>query len=195
MKRYLFYFNIIAITFFMACNSQPKNTEDLKVNYTNLDNALVKQTFDTLKSSLQTSIKNSGFEGAVPFCQAAAYPLTNTYTSDSVTITRTALRVRNSLNEPDSTEVRILKMFASLKEQGIANDSIKPIVEISKNNLVHFYKPIMMQQMCTSCHGEKDIDILPATWEAITKTYPLDKAYDFKTGDLRGMWHVIFRRN
>ena len=157
-----------------------------------MGNSIVKKTFDTLRSSLQTAISQSGVEGAVPYCQTAAYSLTNIYASDSVTIRRTALKYRNSANKPDTSEERILKIFASLKEQGIMNDSIKPITEGSENGEVHFYKPIMLQQMCTSCHGSKSTDIQPSVWKAINTLYPLDMAYDFKTGDLRGMWHIIF---
>ena len=75
------------------------------------------------------------------------------------------------------------------------NDSIKPITEESKNGEVHFYKPIMLQQMCASCHGSKSKDIQPSVWKAINTLYPLDMAYDFKTGDLRGMWHITFLKS
>lgn len=128
----------------------------------------------------------------MPYCKTAAYSLTNIYASDSVIVRRTALKYRNPANKPDTTEERILKIFALLKAQGIINDSIKPITERSKNGEVHFYKPIMLQSMCASCHGAKGTDIQPPVWKAINTLYPLDMAYDFKTGDLRGMWHITF---
>lgn len=192
MKHTIFYISILLIALFAACNSNNKNNDNLKSEFTKMGNSIVKKTFDTLKTSLQTAISQSGFEGAVPYCKTAAHPLTNIYASDSVTIRRTALKYRNPANKPDTTEERILKIFASLKEQGIINDSIKPITERSKNGEVHFYKPIMLQQMCASCHGSKNTDIQPSVWKAINSLYPLDMAYDFKTDDLRGMWHIIF---
>jgi hypothetical protein len=195
MKRTIFYISILVITLFTACNNSNKSNDNIKSDYTKMGNSIVKKTFDTLRNSLQTAISQSGFEGAVPYCQTAAYSLTNIYASDPVTIKRTALKYRNPANRPDTSEERILKIFVSLKEQGIINDSIKPITEESKNGEVHFYKPIMLQQMCASCHGSKSKDIQPSIWKALNALYPLDMAYDFKTGDLRGMWHIRFTKN
>ena len=192
MKHAIIYISILIITLFTSCNSSDKSKENLKSDYTKMGNSIVKKTFDTLRSSLQTAISQSGVEGAVQYCQTAAYSLTNIYASDLVTIRRTALKYRNPTNKPDSSEERILKLFVSLKEQGIINDSIKPITEGTENGEVHFYKPIMLQQMCTTCHGSKGTDIQSSVWKAINSLYPLDMAYDFKTGDLRGMWHIIF---
>lgn len=192
MKYIIVYINILLITLFTSCNNSNKSKDNIKSDYTKMGNSIVKKTFDTLRNSLQSAISQSGVEGAVPYCQTAAYSLTNIYASDSVTVRRTALKYRNPANKPDTSEERILKIFASLKEQGIINDSIKPITEESKNGQIHFYKPIMLQQMCASCHGSKSTDIQPPVWKAINTLYPLDRAYDFKTGDLRGMWHITF---
>ncbi len=195
MKHTLIYISILIIALLAACNNSNKSNAHVKSDYIKMGNSIVKKTFDTLRNSLQTAISQSGFEGAVRYCQTAAYSLTNIYASDSVTIRRTALKYRNPTNKPDTSEERILKIFASLKEQGIINDSIKPITEESKNGEVHFYKPIMLQQMCASCHGSKSKDIHPSVWKAINAFYPLDMAYAFKTGDLRGMWHIRFTKN
>lgn len=192
MKHTIIYISILLIALFAACNNNNNSSDNLKSDYTKMGNNIVKKTFDTLRNSLQTAISQSGFEGTVPYCQTAAYSLTNIYASDSVTVRRTSLKYRNPTNKPDTSEERILKIFASLKEQGIINDSIKPITEESKNGEVHFYKPIMLQQMCASCHGSKSTDIQPPVWKAISTLYPWDMAYDFKTGDLRGMWHITF---
>ena len=194
MKHIIIYISILQIALFVACNNSTKSNDNLKSEYTIMGNSIVKKTFDTLRNSLQSAISQSGVEGAVPYCKTAAYSLTNIYASDSVKIRRTALKYRNPANKPGTSEERILKMFASLKEQGIINDSIKPITEESKNGEVHFYKPIMLQQMCASCHGSKSTDIQPYVWKAINTLYPLDMAYDFKTGDLRGMWHITFTK-
>jgi hypothetical protein len=195
MKHVIIYISILIIVLFTSCNNSNKGKLNMQSDYTKMGNSIVKKTFDTLRNSLQSAISQSGVEGAVPYCNTAAYSLTNIYASDSVTIRRTAFKYRNPANKPDTSEERVLKIFASLKEKGISNDSIKPIVEGIENDEVHFYKPIMMQQMCVSCHGSKSTGIQPPVWKAISTLYPLDMAYDFKTGDLRGMWHIIFRNN
>ena len=125
MKHTISYISILVIALFGACNSSNKSNDSLKSDYTKMGNSIVKKTFDTLRNSLQTAISQSGFEGAVPYCQTAAYSLTNIYASDSVTIRRTALKYRNPRNKPDTSEERILKIFASLKEQGIINEEMQ----------------------------------------------------------------------
>ncbi len=194
MKHIIFYISILVITLFTSCNNSDRTTDSLQPEYTKMGNSVVKRTFDTLRNSLQSAISQSGVDGAVPFCKTEAYSLTNMYASDSVTVGRTALKYRNPTNKPDTSEERVLKIFASLKEQGIISDSIKSITERSRNGEVHFFKPILLQQMCVSCHGNKGTDIQPPVWKAISTLYPLDLAYGFKTGDLRGMWHITFTK-
>lgn len=135
-----------------------------------------------------------GIEKAVSYCQVNAHLLTDTYAADSVMIRRTALKYRNAANKPDTAEERILNFFTAQKEKGIANDSLKAITEKSKDGTIHFYKPIMLQPMCASCHGDKTAAGLSALWKTIDSLYPADNAYNFKQGDLRGMWHVKFTK-
>ena len=116
MKHTIYFITILVIALFAACNNSDKSKENLKSDYTKMGNSIVKKTFDTLRSSLQTAISQSGFEGAVPYCKTAAYSLTNIYASDSVTIRRTSLKYRNPRNKPDILEEWILKIFASLEE-------------------------------------------------------------------------------
>jgi hypothetical protein len=49
-----------------------------------------------------------------------------------------------------------------------------------------------MQGMCLSCHGKRE-QIPAPTLNAINQLYPNDKAFDFKEGDLRGIWHITFK--
>src|SRR5690606_17842879 len=68
---------------------------------------IVAMTFDTLRKSLQGAIAQGNFEGAIAFCREQANPVTATY-ADSFKIRRTALRVRNPDNRPDSLELAVL---------------------------------------------------------------------------------------
>lgn len=102
---------------FMACKSKNQLSSAEKLQYTKMGSSVVKQTFDTLSHSLKSAIGEMGVEKAVSYCQANAYPLTDIYSSDSVTIRRTALKYRNTSNKPDTAEERILKFFASQKKK------------------------------------------------------------------------------
>jgi len=43
-------------------------------------------------------------------------------------------------------------------------------------------------------NGTPEKEIPLATFQQIKKTYPADLATDFKEGDLREMWHVVFNK-
>lgn len=190
--------NLLIITlsflFFVSCKNSNELTEVEKSRYTKMGNSLAKQSFDTLRNSLQNAIAKKGFEHAVSYCNVNAMNLTDTYSSDSVTIRRTSLKYRNPKNKPDSIEERILNFFASQKEKGIENDSLQPIVEKDKNGNIHFYKPIILQPLCANCHGSKAEVAQTDLWETINKLYPTDMAYGYKPGDLRGIWHIKYTK-
>jgi hypothetical protein len=46
--------------------------------------------------------------------------------------------------------------------------------------------------MCLNCHGTPGKHIQDATLTKIQQLYPEDRAVNFKEGDLRGLWHIIF---
>jgi hypothetical protein len=43
-----------------------------------------------------------------------------------------------------------------------------------------------------NCHGTPGKHIQDATLTRIQQLYPEDRAVNFKEGDLRGLWHIIF---
>jgi cytochrome c553 len=47
--------------------------------------------------------------------------------------------------------------------------------------------------MCLNCHGAPGKEIAAATVSKIQELYPDDSAVDFKEGDLRGVWHIVFK--
>ena len=192
MKHTIICMALLSIISIVSCNSSANFSAEERLQYTNMGNKLVKQTFDTLSHSLQNAIAEMGAEKAISYCQVNAYPLTDTYASDSVIIRRTALKYRNPANKPTADEERILKLFASQKEKGIVNDSLKAITEKEANGTIHFYKPIILQPMCVNCHGNKSDLSQAALWKTMDSLYPTDMAFGFKPGDLRGIWHVSF---
>jgi len=158
--------------------------------YTKKGNEIVAFTFDTLRNSLLHAINSQGVEGAIGFCNEKAFPITATY-ADSVVIRRTALRYRNPKNEPDSLERKVLdEMNQRVLSSGKPGTKI---VRRSSANEIHFFKPILLQAMCLNCHGTPGKQIAAATISKIQEFYPEDRAVDFKEGDLRGVWHIIFK--
>ena len=52
-----------------------------------------------------------------------------------------------------------------------------------------YVEPILLQPLCTACHGEK---ISKEVAIIIDEMYPEDQAVGFKTGDLRGVFWVEY---
>ena len=154
-------------------------------------NRIVALTFDTLSASLKGAIGKFGMEGAISFCNEKANTLTSTY-ADTVMIRRTSLRYRNPGNKPDSVELAVLNEMDIQVKSG---NALSPkIVRNLNTGDVHFFKPILLQPMCLNCHGIPTDQVKDATLTRIRQLYPSDQAVNYKPGDLRGTWHIVFKR-
>ena len=157
--------------------------------YLESGNRFVAMTFDTLRNALFRSIELHGVDSAISFCNENALKITALY-ADSGTVRRTALRYRNPLNRPDSLEKRVVEDLAeALATSGSATERLIR----SDDEEIHFFKPIIMQPSCVVCHGAPGKEISSSTMTAIRARYPADSAVNFMAGDLRGVWHVVFK--
>jgi hypothetical protein len=200
MKRCLF--SLIIFSIIISCTNEEKKVdkedgaynqtkiEENKNNYKLKGDSIVKQTFDTLRNTLLTAIKEKGFDGAVAFCNTSALSLTNSYANNTVTIKRTSDKVRNPANDPDSMEQRILEKFLTMSD---STAKTATVVERDATGSIHYYKPIIMQAMCLNCHGNKE-QIQLGTLKMIKSKYPDDAAIGYKEGNVRGLWHVVFNK-
>lgn len=53
----------------------------------------------------------------------------------------------------------------------------------------HYFRRITIESSCLGCHGPKN-----KRPEFVLKKYPKDKAYGFNKGDLRGVYHVWYKK-
>lgn len=189
-------FTLVAI---LAIGCATKNTrEEQSVAKTRIPDSIYMQrgsqiaslTFDTLRNSLLSAISLHGIDGAIGFCNDNASNITGTY-ADSVVIRRTSLRVRNSVNTPDSLELLTLNEMDELVRSSKI-PAARVIRQHSKGE-IHYFKPILLQAMCVNCHGAPGVQIQNLTQAKIEQLYPDDQAVNFKEGDLRGVWHIIFK--
>jgi hypothetical protein len=79
----------------------------------------------------------------------------------------------------------MLKMFEE-------SPDLKHYTEKYRDGSVRYFKPIVVQELCLTCHGNKE-SFSPELKTALKEKYPDDKAVDYRPGDLRGMWSVTFR--
>lgn len=150
--------------------------------------SITSSTFLALSTELQKAMKEGGPKNAIEYCNLNALSLTDSLSKlHSATIKRTSNKYRNPENKPTDQERVALDYY---QRQLSLNQAMLPKVETDKNGTV-FYAPIIVQDMCLKCHGDKEnISI----YDLIKEKYPEDLATGYKQGDLRGMWSVTFKK-
>ena len=190
ISKILFYSGIL----FSCQNNNEGKRRPLSVTeqkqYSINGDSIVKLTSDTLRSALQQRMKEKGVAGAIEYCNVNAYAITSLYADDDIVIRRAAEKYRNPGNIPDSIEKIVFGHYTSLLKNKQPLENV--VLEASGN--IHYFKPIILQRMCTNCHGITGSDIQTGVIEEIRKRYPADMATGFREGDLRGMWHIRFPR-
>ena len=96
-------------------------------------------------------------------------------------IRHAAVKNRNPDNTATDAEAALIKKFE--EERNLTG--IWEKVEAEGKNFKRYTRPIFVEEACLACHGAKD-----ARPEFIKAKYPDDKAFEFKTGDLRGIISV-----
>ncbi|MDP2689219.1 MAG: DUF3365 domain-containing protein [Deltaproteobacteria bacterium] len=99
-------------------------------------------------------------------------------TETGLVVRHAATRNRNPVNAATPEEEELIRRFEADKGLG----SITRGAERDGKKYYSFTKPIYVEQVCLACHGDKNK--MPGF---ITEKYPVDKAYGFKEGDLRGI--------
>ena len=185
----LFIFLLI-ISLNQSCNTSPDGLPPKEVaeEYLRRGDSIVKVTFDTLRQALTQAMADKGLPGAVLYCNEQAYPITNMLSNENIRVKRVAEKTRNPQNKLDSLDRMMWENYTRVKEKAEAQE---PVV-LFEENKVHYYKPILLQPMCTSCHGQVGTNIPSSLATIIDSIYPADKAKGFKPGDLRGLWHIEF---
>lgn len=145
-----------------------------------------KALMQTLGKNMKQHMKKGGVMGALDFCSSEASSLTegvNKKMQNGVTVKRISSKYRNRINSPKKEEVAILESLEKLKQ---ANAVLpKYIIQKVDANTDKFYKPLVInKKVCLACHG--DISKNVKLEKKVNSVYPLDKATNYKMGDLRG---------
>ena len=168
--------------------NQPK-TEDQKYteDYISAGKEIASTSFISLSSALTKAKEKGGLKNALAYCNEKALPLTDSLSKVyQVDIKRTSLKYRNPNNKPSKKEEQILNQYKLAKDNG---QILQAIID-NEGGVNTFYAPIIIQDACLKCHGQKsEITII----KTIEDLYPNDLATDYSRGDLRGMWCISFR--
>lgn len=101
---------------------------------------------------------------------------------EGFTVRHASIKNRNPANGPTPAEAELINRFST--EAGLKELQGETLV--GGKRFFYYTLPIYVEEACLSCHGAKEKR--PAF---IVSKYPEDKAYDFKTGDLRGIISVL----
>ena len=179
---------IILVMILFVKNETKRAMGKVHSGLTTTGEAIIDTTAKTLGSHLKSAVAEGGINNALHYCQLNAMPLVKELSEEfDVTISRMAVKFRNNKNEALDIDLMVFNDFQSKLNIDGADQSRM----VYLNDHTFFYKPIVMQEFCKACHGTEEF-IGEEAWQTISLLYPNDRAIDFETGDLRGIWKIEF---
>ena len=145
-----------------------------------------------LLRELTAAMKAGGPPNAVAYCNSRAQLIMDSVSeAEGVWVRRTTDRTRNLRDEQmNEREIEAFSRLRSALQEGG-----KPITMVDDEGMtIEYYRPILIKEPCLACHGTPGETIADETMEVIKDAYPNDQATGYKVGDLRGMWHLTFKR-
>lgn len=152
--------------------------------------AMANELLKQLGQRLTSTMSAEGPEAAVSVCKQASPSIAKELSAKhGAQMTRVGTRVRNpAMGTPNSWQKEALSQFEARLSQGEPPASIeywRVVDSGSGKRELHYAKPIMVQAMCVTCHGNAS-DIPASLAEKIRSEYPHDQATGYSVGKLRG---------
>ncbi len=147
-------------------------------------------TFKALSAEVVRAIRDGGPQHAIKYCNARANPLVDSISKSlGVKIARVSHKRRNPNNAANQYERELIKKYIEQLQSG--GEKPAPVV-INVDSGYIFYAPIVIEKpLCLTCHGVVGRELSPELHEFIKQHYPTDSAYNFRMGDLRGLWKIF----
>jgi hypothetical protein len=142
----------------------------------------------TLKSQLQSAMKQGGPASAVDVCHKIAPAVAASLSEEhGVQLTRVSLKNRNpEMGVPNAWQTEVLQDFEARQKAGESPDTLAYSAVVGDEH--RFMKAIPTEAVCLNCHGT---DIQPEVQAKITEWYPEDRAVGYSEGDIRGAFVVV----
>lgn len=148
-------------------------------------------SFKTLSGELKNAMQQGGVENAIGYCNVNALRLTDSLSSHhGATIRRATVKPRNANNAANAQEQMVLDIW---EEKLAIQEELKPTLFEDDEN-AHFYAPITIKPQCLNCHGQPGQTMPQTNADFIANLYPKDKAVGYNLDELRGMWHITFKK-
>lgn len=138
-----------------------------------------------LMGTLMKELKEGGPAQAVRVCSEVAQDTAAAHTTDTTTVRRVSLKVRNPADRPDDYERAQLQRLAELHRQGELPGEVAEVRQEDGQRVLRWLKPIVLAEMCLLCHGDPE-GFQPEVRELLAERYPDDEAVGYEAGDLRG---------
>ena len=139
-----------------------------------------------LKKSLVgalTSALGQGAPGAIEVCNTMAPALADSLSRDGVAVGRATRKPRDPKNEASGWQAEALAELERMHADGQALAG-KSVARRLPDGRVGYAEPLVIQELCLACHGEK---LAPEVQAVLAAKYPNDRATGYKLGDLRGV--------
>ena len=191
MKKLIY---IIPFTLLFACGGKEtsQTSEKIDSTYVIRGNTIAKISFETISAELKEALQSGGIEHALQYCNVNAYPITDSISvANQVSIRRVSNKNRNPRNKADKMEEFLIKGFGN--DLNVEKELTPRLV--LKEDSVIFYKAIILQPMCLTCHGQPEKELAFQTDSLIRTLYPKDKAIGYQVNQVRGLWRIGFKQN
>ena len=143
-----------------------------------------------LGQTLQAAMADGGPENAIGVCKTQAPEIAMKLSmKHQLKVARVGTRARNpDMGVPNDWQTQAMKQFESRLAKGDKPYDIEFIQLVKSGSYdleLRYAKPIVLQPMCTACHGTPE-QISPEVKAKLNQLYPSDKAVNYKPGELRG---------
>lgn len=154
--------------------------------------ARARETADTLitdtRALLMREIAAHGTARALGACATSALEVAARLEPEGWRVRRVSKLWRNPADAPDAYEAKVLDRFEGMRKRGTltAQTEHAEVVVMAGRPTLRYLRPVTIPgEFCLQCHGSltamaKDVRV------ALRATYPKDRAYGYRVGDLRG---------
>lgn len=209
MKYHTIIISFVLMVSLVGCTSndkgkngqQNKPDDEVRVSYVHQNDEktkslkrkgarIVKLSSSAIGKARKKAIEEKGAEHALDFCNQQSMNITDSLAkAENVIIRRVAKKNRNPENETNAVESKIYRQYIM---EWLGNQPLKPKLTIDKNGHPVYYKPIIINKKCLTCHGKPGETIPEDLAAKIAELYPNDKAINFEDRHPRGMWAITF---
>ncbi len=133
----------------------------------------------TLKETLLKAVETSP-QSAIEVCSVRAPQLAKEASTDTVTVGRSAMKLRNMTNAPKPW---VRQAMAELAKEKTGVEAFRVVT--LPDGTVGYAEAIWLAPACLTCHGK---NVAPSLEAKLKTMYPHDTARGFEVGDFRGVF-------